>query len=296
MNKTLQSIFHSLHTTIAKPLQNLFSRATIDQATLTELERILIQADVGISTTKHLVASVKKAAAQKNTQTPEPTLLLKEALLTTLTKNSYSESNRNIYLLVGVNGSGKTTFASKLAQRYINQGKRVLLIAADTFRSAAQEQLTLWAQQCGAEIFVGEPNQDPSAVIFGGCKKFIDGNYDIMIVDTAGRLQTKNNLMRELEKIRRVLGKQLPNQSITTLLTIDGMLGQNSLEQAKLFHESTPLSGIVLTKMDGSGKGGIIFAISDTLNIPIVYLTFGEGISALELFNPEQFVSQVLGL
>ena len=196
--------------------------------------------------------------------------------------------------MVGINGSGKTTFAGKLAHKYAQESKKVLLVAADTFRAAAPEQLQEWSDTVGVDMVRGTQNQDPASVVCSGCEKFKTDQYDILIIDTAGRLHTKTNLMNELTKINRVITKQLPDKTVNTLLTIDSMLGQNSFEQAKLFHESTDLSGLVLTKMDGTGKGGIVFAITDELAIPIWYITFGEQLNQLKLFDKNEYVDNLL--
>jgi fused signal recognition particle receptor len=203
-------------------------------------------------------------------------------------------NNAKIYLLVGINGSGKTTCVAKLAHLFKNQGKKVLLVAADTFRAAAPEQLAAWATATNATLVIGTPGQEPASVVFAGCEVFAEGEHDIMIIDTAGRLQTKTNLMRELEKMRRIIEKKAPNASVCTLLTIDAMLGQNSLEQARVFHESTPLDGIILTKMDGTGKGGIVFAIMHELKIPIVFMTYGEKLEDMAQFNLTDYITSLL--
>ncbi len=205
-----------------------------------------------------------------------------------------SSEQSNIYLLVGINGSGKTTFAAKLAHKLSQEGKKVLLIAADTFRAAALEQLTCWAEKTGTDIVLGTPQQDPASVVFQGCEKFKQENFDALIIDTAGRLQTKVNLMKELEKIKKVIHKHLPDAPINTLLTIDAMLGQNSFNQAQLFNESTDVTGVVLTKMDGTGKGGIVFGIAHELNIPVAYISFGEQADQMRLFNAQEYVQELL--
>jgi fused signal recognition particle receptor len=190
-----------------------------------------------------------------------------------------------------VNGSGKTTVAGKLAHAL---GNRVLLVGADTFRAAAGQQLAVWAERTQAAIMAGAPGQDPASVVHQACEQFKTGNYDTLIIDTAGRLQTKAPLMKELEKIRRTITKQLPTETVHTLLTIDATLGQNSLEQAQIFHEVTPLDGLVLTKMDGTSKGGMVFAISQALQIPVAYVSYGESKEAFALFEPSKFVDELL--
>jgi fused signal recognition particle receptor len=219
---------------------------------------------------------------------------LRSMLTAILKATPQPTSSSRVHLLVGINGSGKTTFAGKLAHFYKKQGKKVLLVAADTFRAAAPEQLTAWAQASDTPLVIGAPNQDPASVVFMGCEKFNKEQFDILIIDTAGRLQTKVNLMNELAKIKRIIQKQLPNETINTLLTIDAMLGQNSFEQAKLFKESTDVTSVVLTKMDGTGKGGIVFSIAQELAIPVAYISFGESNDQLASFNPEQYVEELL--
>ena len=190
--------------------------------------------------------------------------------------------------------AGKTTCAAKLAYVYTQQGKRVLLVAADTFRAAACEQLQAWAQKINVGIVLDTTAQDPASVVFKGCEEFKKGGYDILIIDTAGRLQTKANLMQELAKIKRVITKHFPEESIDTLLTIDSMLGQNSFEQAKLFKESTQVNGIILTKMDATGKGGIVFGIADQLEIPIAYIAFGEQSNQIKPFDKDEYIDSLL--
>jgi len=281
---------------VTSKLGTLFARKKIDEQTLKELELILLTADTGIKTTRFIIKKLqdkfRSGKLQEGEQLKEA---LKQELLEILRINNFSyNNNSNIFLLVGINGSGKTTFAGKLAYKFAKEGKKVLLVAADTFRAAAPEQLSGWAQKTGATVHIGKPNQDPASVVFTGCEKFKKDNFDILIIDTAGRLQTKTNLMQELEKIKRIAGKHLPDQKITTLLTVDAMLGQNSFEQAKLFHEATNLDGIVLTKMDGTGKGGIVFSIVQELNIPITYITFGEAPDKLKLFDAQEYVQELV--
>jgi fused signal recognition particle receptor len=255
----------------------------------------LLSADTGVPTTKKIIQNLTQQHTSGSLT--EGTALhdaLKKQLLAILAQQKNTYHNGRIFLLVGINGSGKTTFASKLAHHYVAAGKRVLMVAADTFRAAAPEQLAAWAAVTKADIVRGTEGQDPASVVFQGCEKFKKESYDILIIDTAGRLQTKTNLMNELAKIGRVITKQLPNESINTLLTIDSMLGQNSFEQAKLFQSCTTIDGIVLTKMDGTGKGGIIFAIVEELGIPIWYITFGEKSDQLKPFNAEQYVENLL--
>lgn len=288
---TLSKVYNSVTTKV----HALFGRETIDQDTLKELERILIQADTGVKTTKKILATLQEKVRSGEIEKGSDLQEALEKELLALLADKEPTAKTPIYLLVGINGSGKTTFAGKLAHKCREKGKRVLLVAGDTFRAAATEQLQQWAERTGSDIVIGEKNQDPSSVIFKGCEQFKNGEYDILIIDTAGRLQTKTNLMKELEKIKRVITKQLPDTPMNTFLTVDAMLGQNSFEQARLFHESTKLDGIVLTKIDGTGKGGIVFAITQELGIPVSYLSFGEQLENIKKFKPEEFVRDLIG-
>jgi len=296
IKKSLQKVYSAF----TSKLQTLFNHNVVNQEMLNQLEAILIEADTGIKTTKiileHLKAGVASGAIAKGQD-------LKDALEQQLNQlleryqapgDTQAHTETHVYLLVGINGSGKTTCAGKLAYKYHKQGKRVLLVAGDTFRAAATQQLEQWARTTNSDIIIGKQNQDPASVVFTGCEQFKRDKYDLLIVDTAGRLQTKTNLMRELEKIKKIVIKQLPDSQITTLLTVDAMLGQNSFEQAKLFHESTALDGIVLTKMDGTGKGGIVFSITQELHIPITYLSFGESPDQFDLFDAKKYVHELL--
>lgn len=290
----LKNTLGSIYNQFTSKVRSLFSRTSIDTDTLNELEKILIEADTGIDTTRKLIKNLKEEITSgKISQGIELEQALSSQLKELLAQKPY-EQNATIYLLVGINGSGKTTFASKLATQFYKQGKKVLFVAGDTFRAAATQQLDVWAKRIGIDIIIGKENQEPASVIFTGCEAFKTGKYDILIIDTAGRLQTKVNLMKELEKIRRIIDKQLPDQKIATLLTIDSMLGQNSLEQAKIFHESTQLDGIILTKMDGTGKGGIVFSINQLLHVPIAYISYGEQPDQMKPFNPNDYVDSLL--
>ncbi len=270
-------------------VRSLFSRNKLDEHELKELEVTLIKADVGVKTARSIIEAVRKNNSADKT--------VREIVIDEFNKAliPYPNSESRIYLLIGINGSGKTSLAGKLAYRLKQENRKVLMVAGDTFRAAAPEQLQSWAVRAGVDIVMGAQEQDPASVIYNGCAQFSDGTYDALIIDTAGRLQTKVPLMKELEKIKRTITKQLPDEPITTLVVLDSMLGQNSLEQARLFNESTPLSGMVLTKMDGTGKGGIVFAISSELNIPITYISCGEKIEDLQPFNATEFIHQIVG-
>jgi len=286
-----------IYTSITSSLLSIFSAPQISQESLQEIERILITADTGITTTKKIITSLNTQYTQgKITQGADLQHALEKELLATLNQTTKQpQQNSSIYLLLGINGSGKTTFAGKLAHSFTSQGKSCILAAADTFRAAAPAQLQSWAQSSKAQLFTGNLNQDPAAVAFGACEQFKKSNADILIIDTAGRLQTKEHLMREITKIKKVIEKQLPGLHIHTLLTVDAMLGQNSFDQAKIFHEAVHVDGIVLTKIDGTGKGGIIFSITQQLGIPVEYISYGEQINDLKLFNAQEYVTNLIG-
>ncbi len=291
----IKNKLQKIYTAVTSKLASFFGQATVDEATLKELEKLLIAADTGVATTRTIIEQLRAGIKRGTIQEGESLRTALEPILNdVLQQGGTPNLETNVFLLVGINGSGKTTFAAKLAHLHAQAGKKVLFVAADTFRAAAPEQLNCWAERTGADIVLGKPNQDPASVVFEGCQKFKTGNYDVLIIDTAGRLQTKSHLMDELGKIGRVVAKQLPDSAIATLLTVDSMLGQNSFEQAKLFQESTNVNGIVLTKMDGTGKGGIVFAIAHELHIPIAYITFGEQPDQLKHFNAQDYVHELL--
>ena len=289
----IKNTLKKIYSTITSQLATLFATNQVDQSTFQKLERILLEADTGVPTTRALIKELHHEMAQGSLTTGDQ---LKQALqtklLALLTQKTFAQQG-TIYLFVGINGSGKTTTVAKMAQHCKQQGKKVLVAAADTFRAAAVQQLQGWTEKIGVNLVVGQ-SSDPAAVVFTSCQKFKDEKYDILLIDTAGRLQTKTNLMKELEKIGTIVAKQLPNQKITTLLTVDSMLGQNSLDQARLFNESTKLDGIVLTKMDGTAKGGIVFAIMQELQVPVAFITFGEQLEQIKPFNPAEFVDGLL--
>ncbi|MBA3751938.1 signal recognition particle-docking protein FtsY [Candidatus Dependentiae bacterium] len=291
----LKKALATIYTRVTSKLRNLFGQNTVDEATLKELETILIGADTGIHTSRTIIENLKKELLSGTlTKGSDLEKALGDQLKGLLQKSPFNPE-AEIYLLVGINGSGKTTFAGKLALWLSNRGKKVLLVAADTFRAAATEQLSSWAKTVKVPIVTGKEDQDPASVIFQGCDQFKAGSFEALIIDTAGRLQTKTNLMKELEKIRKILNKQLGERKILTLLTIDAMLGQNSFDQAKIFHESTHVDGIVLTKMDGTGKGGIVFSITHELKIPIAFISFGESPHHMDLFNADDYIKELLG-
>jgi len=284
-----------IYNQVTSRISGLFSRKKIDEETLKELEVILISSDAGVTTTKHILDKIKEQFKKGEIEEGHNLKDALEKILLDMLTAKKAPPEEKIYLMVGINGSGKTTFTGKLAKKFKNDGHKVLLVAADTFRAAATEQLEQWATKTGVDIVTGTKEQDPASVVFKGCETFKNKGFDKIIIDTAGRLQTKTNLMKELEKIKKIIKRHLPDDQINTLLTIDSMLGQNSLEQAKVFKESTDVNGVILTKMDGTGKGGIVFAITQELDIPIAYISFGEQLDQFKIFDSQEYVSELLG-
>ena len=264
-----------------------------------ELEEILIEADVGVNLTMKVIEEVIEESRQKKiTDSDEINDLVIDKLFSgymskgEVVQNDvvFQSEGPTVLLVAGVNGVGKTTTIAKLAYRYINQGKKVMLCAADTFRAGAIEQLTIWAERLGCPIVTGKPNSDPASVAFDGAKKARENNVDLLIVDTAGRLQNKINLMNELSKISRVISKEIPNSPHEVFLVIDATTGQNGVVQAKQFLDCIKLTGIVITKMDGTSKGGIILAIRDELGIPVRFIGLGEKMEDLREFDLEKYL------
>ncbi len=276
-------------------IEDLFSgKRKLDDELLEELEELLITADVGVQTTMALVDKISRKAS-KIASADDLKAILKEEILTIVdtapaADESKTPSKPRVVMIVGVNGVGKTTTIGKLAARYGRDGKKVLIAASDTFRAAAIEQLTIWAERAGADIVKHKDQADPAAVAFDAVEAATARGADIVLVDTAGRLHTKVNLMEELKKIKRSLSKNCPDAPHETLLVLDATTGQNALSQAKLFDEAIALNGLALTKLDGTAKGGIVVSICSTLNIPLKYIGVGEQIDDLQDFDPQQFV------
>ena len=280
-------------------LKNLSSRyKTVNQDYFDELEQILIESDVGISFALNTIEEVLERSQKENITEPEKIneILVDRMFVGYASKGDvqneiqFQENGPTVLLVVGVNGVGKTTTIAKLAYRYINHGKKVLLVAADTFRAGAIEQLTVWAERLGIEIVTGKPEADPASVAYDGMKKANELKCDLVIVDTAGRLQTKANLMAELAKIKRVMSKEVPDAPHETFLIIDATTGQNGVVQAKAFAEVTSLTGVVITKMDGTSKGGIILAIRDELGVPVRFIGLGEKMEDLQEFDLDKYL------
>jgi len=273
----------------------VLGKKQIDAETLEELEEILIAADIGVATAVELIRMLEQRMKRNELKDGETLKkALKEEILARLLKQAApldtSAASPYVILVIGVNGVGKTTTIGKLASRFILEGKKVILAAGDTFRAAAAEQLEIWGKRAGADVIRHKEGADPSAVVFDACKAAIARKCDILIVDTAGRLHTKVNLMEEMKKIRRILGREIPGAPHETLLILDAATGQNAISQAKLFKESALVSGIALTKLDGTAKGGIVVAVSNEFKIPVRFIGVGESVDDLREFDPGQFV------
>ena len=284
---------------LGQKLRALFS-GPIDEETLEAIERVLYEADLGPELAGILTELIRKEHINNPKSNSQDFLeVIKKAILAILGNDppSLKEATAiepTVILVVGVNGSGKTTTIAKLGHFLKSQGKTVILGACDTFRAAAQEQLDIWSERAGLEIVKGKPGSDPAAVAFDAYQAAKARGLNYLIIDTAGRLQNKTHLMQELEKIKRILKKHAPSAPHETLLVIDANLGQNGIDQARIFHQFTPITGIVLTKLDGSAKGGIVVAAKKELAIPIKFIGVGEAMEDLKPFNPEQYVEALL--
>lgn len=290
LKKTSDAVNHSLDSVFAAFVK-------VDDDLLEELEEALILSDVGASTAAKIVAEVEKRAKLRKTTTADE---LRDLLREVLTDNMLDNQPLNtggkpaVILVIGVNGVGKTTSIGKLAARYVNEGKKVMLSAADTFRAAAADQLEIWAKRAGADIVRHGEGADPAAVVFDSISAAKARGSDIIIVDTAGRLHNKANLMNELAKIDRVISRELPDASRETLLVLDATTGQNAVHQAEEFNKAAELTGIILTKLDGTAKGGIVIAISAGLGVPVKLVGVGEGIDDLIDFDRAAFLEAIL--
>ncbi len=256
---------------------------------------MLLTADIGVRTSQRLLEEIRTSLSRKELKDPDAVwAFLRQRSTQILTLDAppltFDGAKPFVLLVIGVNGSGKTTTIGKLAAQLVADGKKVLLAAGDTFRAAATEQLEIWANRVGATLVRGKEGADPSSVIFEGVKRATNEGFDVVIADTAGRLHTKTDLMEELQKVRRVLGKAGPGAPHETFLVIDSTSGQNAIAQAQIFTQAMAVSGIVLTKLDGTAKGGVILGIADQLQIPVRYIGIGERVEDLREFDPEAFV------
>ena len=277
-------------------LTNKYSR--VNEDFFNELEEILIMADIGVNTVMSFMDRLRKRVIAAKIDDPK---MLKEVIVDELfsiyvngdiivNKINYQKEGPTVILFVGVNGVGKTTTIGKIATQEINKGKKVLMVGADTFRAGAVEQLRNWAETTGSDFVGDESLKDPASVVYNGLEKAVKESYDIVLIDTAGRLQNKVNLMNELEKINRVINNFIPNAPHETLLVLDATTGQNGISQAKQFKEVTNITGIVLTKLDGTAKGGIVLAIKEEVGIPVKFVGFGEKANDLKVFDIENYI------
>ena len=265
----------------------------IDDDLFDELEESLIMADLGVDTTLKIIENLRKRVKKERAEDPSLIKGMLEDEITAILEEGVDEKfevkSPCVMLVIGVNGVGKTTTIGKLAANYKAEGKKVLLAAADTFRAAAIDQLRIWGERSGIDVICHEENSDPAAVVFDAVNAAKSRKADVLICDTAGRLHNKKNLMEELKKIARVIGREYPEANSEVFLVLDATTGQNALQQAKLFNEVADITGLVLTKLDGTAKGGIVIAIKNELNIPVRYIGVGEGIGDLQLFDPREF-------
>ena len=289
--------FDKLKQGLAKTKQ-VFSFTKVDENLLEELEEKLIIADVGMETTENIIENLRQKIKKDNLKEAEE---VRQALRDEIANILDSEksdldidNNPAVILMVGVNGAGKTTSIGKIANKLVKEGKKVIVAAGDTFRAAAVEQLEVWANRAGVQIVKGPEGVDPASVIFDAIKVAKNENADVLICDTAGRLQNKKYLMDELEKIKRVIDRELPNSSKETLLVLDASTGQNAISQVKSFKETTGITGLVLTKLDGTAKGGVVIGIVQENKIPIKFIGIGEQIDDMEQFNSKEFIDAII--
>ena len=291
--------FSKIKESFSNTINNIFnSNKEIDEI-IDEIEETLVCADMGIETSMEICDNLRKRIkGEKDKSEENVKKALREEMINILSvdnnENEENNTDKKCILVVGVNGVGKTTSIAKIANRYKNQGKKVLLVAGDTFRAGAVEQLKVWAERLGIECITGRENADPSSVMFDGSKEFINSNYDILICDTAGRLHNKKNLMDELDKMKRTIEKNIDSDKIEVYMVLDSTTGQNGISQVKSFYERTSIDGIVLTKLDSTSKGGVVFSILKELNIPIKYIGTGEKVEDISVFNAKEFVESII--
>ena len=292
--KLKESLAKTKETIIGK-ISQVVLRRKIDDELLDEIEQILIEADVGVKATMRLIEAIKRKARERNlTEGDDVIALLKEEITTILAKEDAKidlagSAKPTVWLIVGVNGVGKTTTIGKLATHFSSQGKKVIIGACDTFRAAAIEQISIWAERSGVEIIKTQQDADPAAVAFDAASAARARNADLLLIDTAGRLHTKSHLMDELQKIKRVVSKAAPDSPILSKLIIDGTTGQNALSQLKVFTDAVGCDGLIITKLDGTAKGGVIIAIAEEFGVPVDFIGVGEGIEDLQRFDSRQF-------
>jgi fused signal recognition particle receptor len=296
LEKTKESVFHKLSRAVV-------GKSKVDAEVLDNLEEVLVSSDVGVATTLNIIERIEaRVAKEKYLNTSELNLILKEEIVTLLAKNqtdieddfsSQLKSIPYVIMVVGVNGSGKTTTIAKLAHQFKSAGKKVLIGAADTFRAAAIDQLQIWADRVGVPVVKQQMGSDPASVAFDTLRSAVSAGSDVVIIDTAGRLHNKINLMSELSKIKRVMEKVIPEAPHEVLLVLDGSTGQNAFEQARQFTSATDVTAMAITKLDGTAKGGVVIGISDQFKIPVKYIGVGEKLEDLLIFNRVDFVDSL---
>ena len=300
LNKGLQKTRENVFVRLSRAV---IGKSTVDEEVLDNLEEVLVSSDVGVETTLKIIERIEsRVARDKYLNTSELNTILKEEIVSLLEDNTASGDpdftaplalKPLVIMVVGVNGSGKTTTIAKLAYNYRNAGKKVLLGAADTFRAAAIDQLQIWADRAGVTVVKQQMGSDPASVAYDTVRSAVAGGYDVVIIDTAGRLHNKINLMNELSKIRRVMEKVMPGTPHEVLLVLDGSTGQNAFEQAKQFTAVTNVTALAITKLDGTAKGGVVIGISNQLKIPVKYIGIGERMEDLLIFNRVEFVDSL---
>jgi len=292
LTKTRDKIVNSIS-------ESITGKAVIDDLTIDKIEEILLSSDIGFETTDKIIDSVRKNLKSEKDRSAENIISVVKNELTNVLNNYKTGTLLTtgtkpfVILIVGVNGVGKTTTIGKLANNYQKIGKRVIVGAADTFRAAANEQLEIWAKRANVDIVQSETGSDPSSIVFETIQKSVSDHYDVVLLDTAGRLHNKTNLMNELDKIRRVIKKILPDAPHETFLILDGNTGQNAILQAEEFSRVTDISGLIITKLDGTAKGGVVFQIISRLKTPVKFVGVGEGIDDLQEFDPDAFVEAI---
>ena len=302
-----EGFFEKLKNSLLKTRDNISNKIdqvlanyrTVDEELFEEIEETLISADIGVDTTLKIVGQLRDQVKLRNIQDPSKIKnvladILKENIINEKIDNNLNVDEKTIILVVGVNGVGKTTTIGKLAMKYKKDGKKVLMVAADTFRAAAIEQLTEWSNRAKVDIISHKEGADPASVVFDGVNAMKSRNTDILICDTAGRLHNKKNLMNELNKIKRVIEKEYPEAKKEILLIVDGTTGQNAIIQAKEFMNATDLTGAIITKLDGTAKGGMIFPLEMELGIPVKFIVIGEQVNDLVKFEPEKFIEAII--
>ena len=282
---------------IAYKLNKLFTGGVLTDDFYDELEETLLTSDIGAETTENIMDRLKDEIDRQHVRdTATVRDILKNILVELLAENEKPEYGYPLVIMLsGVNGVGKTTAIGKLAKKIKSQGKSVTIAAADTFRAAAADQLTVWAERAGVRIIKHAEGADPAAVVYDAAQSVKSKNGDVLLIDTAGRLHNKKNLMEELKKIARVVGRELPDATVLNYIVLDATTGQNAISQVDIFNEAIDIDGIILTKLDGTAKGGVVLAIAGELSVPVVYVGVGEGIDDLEDFDADDFVSGIMG-